>query len=358
MDSGSSTDTGYRRRRRVKKCLRSELAQCVHMGWQGAPPPRPPDRDTARCADSSPGRRCGRRRVWCRQDHERPTIPGVRQRTVSHGRQTASLRPSVTARGRPCGKALAGQPRGWPSFKTNKPSACAAPLSPRTGAEIASATTGPMPTSRRRAAHRPQRTGTAAGAEAQQITERTSRTTATRSARWRRKATRRGGSRSRGRARKCDLLLLPDHTGTGAKITRLVPQEGCNRDDVIKLQPQSHPESHSQPHVVPSKPLILLTKPDTYDPSMGSGIGSGVKRGATLAKLAFSGPGRCSSVTPAGPGRSPRNLPVPEGDRRLRRQRTPTLPGGLPARIAAAYRHRAPTRERKMLLVRPAPAPC
>ena len=36
-----------------------------------------------------------------------------------------------------CGKALAGQPGGWPSFKTNKPSASAAPLSRRSTLAVA-----------------------------------------------------------------------------------------------------------------------------------------------------------------------------------------------------------------------------
>ena len=116
-----------------------------------------------RYAGFSPARRCGRRRVVCRQGHERRAIPGVRQRTVSHGRQTASrfLR-SASAfgdrRGRPWGKPLAGQPGGWPSFKTNKPSACAAPLSRRTGPETASATTGLMP-------NKPPSSGTPATAD-------------------------------------------------------------------------------------------------------------------------------------------------------------------------------------------------
>ena len=72
----------------------------------------------------------------------------------------------------------------------------------------------------------------------------------------------------------------------------------CNRDDVIKL----HPQSHTGSHFPFSKPLILLTTTHTHEPHTGSELGSGERRGATLAQLAFCGPGRCSCVTPAGSG--------------------------------------------------------
>ena len=67
-------------------------------------------------------------------------------------------------------------------------------------------------------------------------------------------------------------------------ITPKVPDQRGNRADCDKLHPPSHLQSHPQSHCPPSKCLILLTKPETYDPPMGSGKGSGVKRGATLPK--------------------------------------------------------------------------
>ena len=180
---------------------------CVHWAGRGLRPLDPRTELRRRCAGLSPARRCGRRRAACRQDHERRSIPDVRQRTVSHGRQTASrfLR-SASAfgdrRGRPCGNTLEGQPEGWPSFKTNMRRSVVAENRSRDCI----------------GRHRPhaeqaaveQHTGhsrrdTAAGAEAQETTERTSRITATRSARWRRKAARRGGSRSRCRVRGSEI---------------------------------------------------------------------------------------------------------------------------------------------------------
>ena len=79
----------------------------------------------------------------------------------------------------------------------------------------------------------------------------------------------------------------------------------CNRDDVIKLQPQSHLQSHPRSHVPLPNPLIPLTKPYTYDLPTRSGKGSGERRGATHPKTCGFRPGRGSSVTPAGSGRSP-----------------------------------------------------
>lgn len=119
-------------------------------------------------ADAAVGRLLGR------QAHERQAPLGVRERTVNHGRQIASrfLRvrsgPAGDRRGRPCRIAVAGQPEGLASVHNEL-----APLRCRGAPEPGPHRPPPAPcrTSRRRAAHRPQRTGTAAGAGAQQITE-------------------------------------------------------------------------------------------------------------------------------------------------------------------------------------------
>ena len=138
----------------------SQPTQCAYIGLaRGSVPSTPRAETRRRCAGSdppsmrpSPGRVPGT--IMCR-DHQRRAVPGVRQRTVARGRQAAArLLHSVPAlpgdcRGRPCGKALAGQPEGWPSLTTNKRCACAAPLSRSTGAETASATTSYSATRRR-----------------------------------------------------------------------------------------------------------------------------------------------------------------------------------------------------------------
>ena len=61
----------------------------------------------------------------------------------------------------------------------------------------------------------------------------------------------------------------------------------CSRADVIKLQPQSHLQSHHGSHFFISNHLILLTKTHTHDPLMGSGAGSGKIRERPGANCVF-----------------------------------------------------------------------
>ena len=76
----------------------------------------------------------------------------------------------------------------------------------------------------------------------------------------------------------------PDHNETRPELTPEMPHGRCKRDGVIRLHPLSHPRSHPRSHQFLSKPLIPLTKPEEYMPSMGPGKGSGEKRGATHRK--------------------------------------------------------------------------
>ena len=175
-----------------------------------APPPRPPHGETAALRRLRPRRRYGRRRAAC---PPRSGDTGRSQRPAEHGRprqstrwrgSSASLRPSVTAAPDRAESSCGPAGRLARADDEHALRALRRLLSRRTGSETASATTGPMPDMPPSSSAPATADGnTAAGAEAQQITESTSRTTATRSARWRRKATRSGGSRSRGRARCC-----------------------------------------------------------------------------------------------------------------------------------------------------------
>ena len=61
----------------------------------------------------------------------------------------------------------------------------------------------------------------------------------------------------------------------------------CSRADVIKLQPQSHLQSHHGSHFLISNHLILLTKTHTHEPLMGSGAGSGKIRERPGANCVF-----------------------------------------------------------------------
>ena len=124
-----------------------------------------------------------------RQDDERRAIPRRPIATVAPGRQPAGAGPPLRSgptgdcRGRPCRKALAGQPEGWPAFRTNKRSA---PLSRRAGTETTSSTAGPTP-GKPPSSSAGGHSGRDTAAEARsRITNRTSRTTATRPATWRR----------------------------------------------------------------------------------------------------------------------------------------------------------------------------
>ena len=101
---------------------------CVHWAGGGSAPSTP----AQRYGGAAPGFRgavdaavAGSRR----QDDERRAIPRRPAATVAPGRQPAGAGPPLRSgptgdcRGRPCRKALAGQPEGWPAFRTNKRSA-------------------------------------------------------------------------------------------------------------------------------------------------------------------------------------------------------------------------------------------
>ena len=99
---------------------------------------------------------------------------------------------------------------------------------------------------------------------------------------------------------------------TGATYTNGAAT-GCKRDGVIKLHPLSHPQSHSGSHRLLSKPLIPLTQLETYMPSMGSGKGSGEKRGATHRKTGVLRPPQVFLRHTRRVGSLPSKLSVPEG---------------------------------------------
>ena len=84
----------------------------------------------------------------------------------------------------------------------------------------------------------------------------------------------------RGRDQPC----RPITTRRRPELTPEMPHERCKETHVIKLQPESHCNLRSKLPSIRPKPLILLTKRDTYDPPTGSGKGSGKGRGATLRK--------------------------------------------------------------------------
>ena len=65
---------------------------------------------------------------------------------------------------------------------------------------------------------------------------------------------------------------------------RIRAARACNRDDVIKLQPRSHLQSHPRSHCPLSKPLSPLTHTHNHEPLLGPGKGSGERRGATHRK--------------------------------------------------------------------------
>ena len=94
---------------------------CVHWAGRGLRPLDPRNGDTAALRRLRPRRRCGRRRVAGRQDHERRSEP---RRPTAHGRPRPSsrcappplaLRPlQGDCRGRPCGKLLRASRKAGP----------------------------------------------------------------------------------------------------------------------------------------------------------------------------------------------------------------------------------------------------
>ena len=180
----------------------------THGGWRRAPPPRPPHGEMAALRQLRPRRVCDRRRVACparitRRDHQRRAHPDF----SGSARSATARQPApqvlhfvsafqVTARDRPCEHALAGQLKSWPAFHDDQAQRMRRLLSPRTGARDR------IGHHRPRAEHAAveQRAATAdgktaAGAQGSRSPTSTSRTTATRPARWRRKTTRTGRSR-------------------------------------------------------------------------------------------------------------------------------------------------------------------
>ena len=111
------------------------------------------------------------------------------------------------------------------------------------------------------------------------------------------------------------------------EITPIVP---CQ--PVIGLTVTSYSPSRTPDHTVHSltKPLIPLTKTNTHEPPVGSGKGSGEKRGATHPKTSGFRPRQVFLCHNCGVGRSPRNLPSWKGGVRSRRvarerRRHPTI---------------------------------
>ena len=111
-----------------------------------------------------------------------------------------------------------------------------------------------------------------------------------------------------GRHDSCDLLgrlITPQRRSPYTRRHQQSAGPACNKADRDESQAASHPVSHTPSHFFLSKSLILLTHMNTYDPPPRSGTESGKRRERPCRKPPVSGPGRCASVTPAAPGRSP-----------------------------------------------------
>ena len=112
-------------------CQEPAYPMC-YMGLAGGSAPSTPDGDPARrhAGSDPPPLRLLRHRS---EEHERRSVPASGSaRSPAAVNRFAVLRSAPAfgdCHGRPCGIALAGQPEGWPSSKTNKRRSCAAPLS-------------------------------------------------------------------------------------------------------------------------------------------------------------------------------------------------------------------------------------
>ena len=89
-------------------------------------------------------------------------------------------------------------------------------------------------------------------------------------------------------------------------------------------------------HCPLSKPLIPLTTTHTNEPLLGSGKGSGERRGATHPKTSGFRPRQVRLRRTCRGGRSPRNLPWQEGQRGSRHGRRPSPSPPPPSRLGPA----------------------
>ena len=88
------------------------------------------------------------------------------------------------------------------------------------------------------------------------------------------RTTRTGRSRKEKPRVECDQirrLVTSEETVTYTPRCQQGAASRCDRADRDQSQAESHSESHPQSHCFPSKRLSPLTRPDTYDPSTGSG---------------------------------------------------------------------------------------
>ncbi len=278
-----------------------------------APPPRPPDGETAR------------RRAASDPPSMRPSPARSLGRMMSAGRSPASgsarspaavkalprlLRvrfgPAGDRRGRPCGNALTGQPEGWPSLTTNTRRCRGEPepetASAATGSGLEPARSSRTPATADGTRRQEQRCSRSPGS--------TSRSTATGSARWRRKAARIGGPREqRPREWKCDppgRLITP---GQGQRL-----HASCRTGGVSSLGASTYTPSHSFTYTpVPNKSFHINSIPTPHTAPHVQKRYRGEVWERPAAKLAFCGPGRRSSVTPAGPVAPHRRCPSGKG---------------------------------------------
>ena len=148
----------------------SQLTQCAYIGLAGAPPPRPPHRDTAalRRGSGAPSMRPSLGRAGRMMSAGR--FPGVRQPRSPPAvnplarvlRSAPALR--VTAAADRAGRLLRASRKAGPRSGRTSGAPCAAPLSRRAGTEATSSTAGPTPDKLpSSSAHGPQRTGHGGG---------------------------------------------------------------------------------------------------------------------------------------------------------------------------------------------------
>ncbi len=105
---------------------------------------------------------------------------------------------------------------------------------------------------------------------------------------------------------RCDQPGRPTTTRHGPNLHPKMPHWRCKQTQGLKLRPESHFQSHPPYPISPS--ISIRSPPNLPLPGAAHWYRGEVGERPT-AKLTFCGPGRCSSVTPAGSGRSPRSCP-------------------------------------------------
>ena len=124
-----------------------------------------------------------------------------------------------------------------------------------------------------------------------------------------------GPGRRQATGRGCDQSCRPITTRQRPELTPEMPDERCKQPQSLNLHPQSHLNLHPP---YPTSPSISTRSEHNTPPPRTENRYRGEVGERPGRKPAVFGPDGCASVTPAGPGRSPRNLPVQEGQPRRR----------------------------------------